>query len=281
MNSLEFHAKLVELGTLASSIHENTPNGDYQMAHLYMVNEYASHLNRMLDYELDEDVLSFISFAHDLLKERSLDPKVKGTIVLSKHTIPQDTRLYVRSNIDVLDEFGIGDYFNSSMQYHSLAAGIFTYTELGITDPNILYPIFFHSCPIVSVYETLDPITQRYVDVIMLADKLSSNYLKVHIKGLKAKLDLDLAVFGPDQNELNYTLGLVLARLITHGKNKEEQGMLATKMYHDRLKAMNHTTPSIDAMYKALGGPHKWPKRQSQVLSQCLMDLEVLSRELV
>lgn len=271
---------LTNISTLAALIHENTPEGDYHMAHLYMVSRYACYLNDRLGFGLDSDVLTFIAYAHDLLKERSLDPKVKGTIVLAKHEIPQDTRKYVRLNLDILDEYGIGDYFNTSMQYHSLAAGIFVHRELGERDPNILYPIFFHSCPIVSVYETLDQTTQRYVDVIMLADKLSSNYLKIHVRRCKSKLDLDLAVFGPDQSELNYSLGLVLARLITHGNSKEKQGILATKMYYDRLKSMYPAIPSVDDMYKSLGGQRKWPKRRNQLVSMCLMDLERLSKDL-
>lgn len=77
----------------------------------------------------------------------------------------------------------------------------------------------FHSCPIMSIYSTLNYRTRTMVDIISLSDKLSSNYLRINYKEKnEVSIDLDLAVFGADGKEFNYTLGLLIARLISQGK---------------------------------------------------------------
>ena len=255
-----------ELPLLNEYIHADTKHGEYHMMHVDYVNQYACIINQRMGFGLDENYLLCIAQAHDLLKERSLDPKVKGQIALFDHVIPQDTRRYVRMNIDVLDEYGIGEYFNSSVQYHSLASGIFVHKEFDDHQPEILYPIFFHSCPVISVYETLDPLVQTYVDVIMLSDKLSSNYLKINLKESPVRIDLEQAVFGESGNEMNYTLGLALSRIVTHGKQQEKQGALATEFYYNRFKSMCPLASLPTHPDKLIGGPKKWPKRKSPLL---------------
>lgn len=242
-------------------VYQNPKLNEYHDLHIKLVRRYALLLNKKLNAHLDVKKIGYASLAHDILKESGLDPDEEYRIVKGIK-VPQDVVRYVRTNLDVLEEFKLDDYFNSSCQYHALAAGIFVYKEFGIRDYRILYPIFFHSCPIVDVYNTLDHNTRTIIDIIMLSDKLSSNYLKINYKySNKVKCDLDACVFGVNGNEFNYTLGLVLARLISAGNSKEEESNKATKMYLDRLVSIN---PLISNINKNWGDEKKWEKRKSQ-----------------
>lgn len=251
---------LIELNEL---IYQN-PNpkyNDYHMEHIKLVRNYALLLNRRLNSNLSSRKLSYIALSHDLLKESGLD--VSRKIKWNGIDIPQDTTRYVRMNLDVLEEYGLDEYFNSSCQYHALSAGIFLRKELGVKDPEILYPVMFHSCPIMPIYETLSYNIRTMVDIIGLSDKLSSNYLRINKRGSEVNLDLDLAVFGPNGNELNYTLGLFMARLISQGSSDEIQSRLATDYYYERLNDMNPMVAK-NISTKKLGGKTLWPKRKSR-----------------
>lgn len=247
---------------LNSFIHGNNEMYAYHMEHIKLVRKYAFLLNSRTHAELSNRKLGYIALAHDLFKERSLDPS-KPDMTWKGHTIPQDTTKYVRMNLDVLEKFGLDEYFNTDMQYHALAAGIFLYLEFGIQDPEILYPVFFHSCQIISVYETLPLRIKKAVDIIMLADKLSSNWLRINMREVNVRIDLDLAVFGSDGYEFNYTLGLYLARIISQGKSIEKESQTATKYYFERLRQMNPMVPKHYSI-KKLGGAEIWPKRKSR-----------------
>lgn len=242
-------------------IHADTQMGEWHMNHIQLVRKYAFILNDRLDAQLSKRKLGYIALAHDLFKERSLDPS-KTDVQWEGHPILQDTKRYVRTNLDTLEEFGLDEYFNSSTQYHALAAGIFLITEMGIKDPEIIYPVFFHSCPVMPIYETLPQRVKNSVDITMLADKLSSNWLRINMREVSVKVDLDLAVFGPNGNEFNYSLGLYLARLISEGKTTDKVSADATKYYFDRLCAINPLM-STNLSNKKLGGSKKWPKRPS------------------
>lgn len=245
-------------------IHCNNERYEYHMNHIKLVRKYAILLNKKLNAHLNNRDLSYISLAHDLFKERSLNPKAKEDIIWNGHVIPQDTTRYVRENLDILAEYDLDDYFNTDIQYHSLSAGLFLYKEFGIKNREILYPIFFHSCPIISVYKNLDHKLQNTIDIIMLADKLSSNYLRINLREVEVRVDLDQVVFGSSGKEFNYTLGLYLARLIGQGKSTEKQSKIATDYYYERLCEIN---PVVSKSYsiKKLGGVKLWPKRKSQV----------------
>lgn len=235
----------------------------YHMNHIKLVRRYALLLNKRLGTNLSGRKLSFISLAHDLFKERGLNKSKDGTISWNGHDIPQDLNKYVRTNLDILEKFKLDYYFNTDVQLHALAAGIFVHKELGIEDPEILYPIFFHSCPIISVYESLDKRVRDSVDIIMLSDKLSSNYLRINFKESEVRIDLDLVVFGSNGREFNYTTGLFLARLISQGSSKEIQSRIATDYFYKRLEFSN---PIISKNYsiKKLGRNEKWPKRKTR-----------------
>ncbi len=249
---------LMELNEL---VYQNPKWNNYHMEHIKLVRKYSLLLNKRLGTHFSRRKLSYISLAHDLLKESGLD--TSRSIKWNGHEIPQDTTRYVRTNLDVLEEYGLDEYFNSSCQYHALSAGIFLRKELGVKDPEILYPVMFHSCPIISIYETLSYNTRTMVDIISLADKLSSNYLRINYKESMVPIDLDLAVFGDKGNEFNYTLGLFLARLISQGNSNEIQSQIATDFYYNRLNDMN---PIIAKGFsnKRIGGKMVWPKRKSQ-----------------
>lgn len=249
---------LLDLNREIQSI--NSEKFKYHMDHIQMVRKYLFLLNEKLNLHVKKSKLSYIALAHDLFKERGLDPTRE--LVWNGHKIPQDNNRYVRENLDLLAEYGLDDYFNTDVQYHALAAGIFLRKELGITDIEILYPIFFHSCPVITIYETLSKRIQIMIDMMMLADKLSSNWLRINVNETEVRIDLDKAVFGVSGMEFNYTLGVFLARLISQGKSEEEQSKIATEFYYKRLCEMN---PLIAKTYsvKKLGGNQKWEKRNS------------------
>jgi HD superfamily phosphohydrolase YqeK len=185
----------------------------------------------------DQSRLRYSAYAHDLLKGKHFD-STKDEMMIGGYQIPQDLNRYVRTNLDTLDRYGVGDYFNTDIQLHSLASGLFLIKEFGVEDPKILFPIFFHSCPILPVYQQLDKTTQLMVDIIMLADKLSSTKLKAKLnKG--THVNLQQSVFGESGKEFNFTQGLLLARLISQGKSKEEYSRQMTEHYYQRLVQLN------------------------------------------
>lgn len=258
VNSME--KLIIELNEF---IHQNNSMYAYHMKHIKLVRNYALQLNRRLDLNLDSRKLTFASLAHDTLKERSLNPD-EPDMTWKKCIIPQDLNRYVRTNLDILEKFHMDDYFNSSCQFHALAAAIFLYKELDIKDPEIIYPVMFHSCPVIEVYDILPKKVQNMVDVIMLADKLSSNYLRINFRGSEVRVDLDQVVFGTTGMELNYSLGLYIARLISQGKSEDNISIAATEYFYKRLKENN---PFMFENYslKKLGGSKIWPRRKSQV----------------
>ena len=252
-----------DLRTINSMIHGDNLMFRYHVYHVRLVAEYALVINeRLSGDERALEKLQFIAYAHDLFKERSL--QTDKHLEWNGIEIPQDNKRFVRMNLNTLDQYGIGDYFNTDVQLHALAAGIFL-AQNGITDPEILYPVFFHSCPVISVYTTLDKHTQELVDITMLADKLSSNYLRINVRRKPVRVDLDLATFGPSGMEFNYSMGLFLARLISNGKSMEKINNEATQYYYDRLKQINPYLPRSYTVSR-IGGSKIWPQRKSPAL---------------
>lgn len=261
----KFNTESQMLLNMNKYIHKNKPAYyGYHMNHILLTWKYALLIINRLKIKCNKQKMQYACFGHDLFKEHGLDPNIK--IVWESHDIPTDLNWYVRTNLDILELYGLDEYFNTDINLHGLAAGIFIHKEFNIRDKEILYPIFFHSCPIISVYETLSRQIQNMVDVMILADKLSSNYLKINMHNKEVRIDLDQIVFGLNGNEFNYTLGLFLARLIGHNKSQEEQSILSTKYYHKRLCEQN---PLIGKQFsiKKLGGNILWPQRPG-VLNQ-------------
>ena len=253
-----FHPEIRMLLDMNEFIHDSPEKeyAEYHRTHIDLVNQYSLILNKRLGFKLSEFKLTYNAYAHDLLKEHGLDELRQRKY--KSHTIPENVTLYVRNNLDILEQYGMDEYFNSAAQYHALAAAIFLVKELKITDPEIIYPVMFHSCPVINVYEALPVKTQQYVDIMMLADKLSSNYLRINWRETPVAVDLDLAVFGENGNELHYALGLYLARAI--GDKTDAVGVQAMSYYTERL---SRNMPWINIKKIALGGAKKWPKRKS------------------
>lgn len=248
-------SKLIKLN---EDIQKDSPRFEYQMKHVKLVRRYALILNKRLGYNLNSAKISYAALSHDILKEHGLD-------VNKESHYPQDLNRYVRENLDILKYYDLDDYFNTSLQYHALAAGIYLIKELHIEDPEILYPVMFHSCPIIDVYNNLPMRIRTSVDIIMLADKLSSNYLRINLVSKPVRIDLDQAVFGSSGREFNYTLGLFLARLISQGKSEEIESVKATEYYYKRLSEANPLISKIPNI-KKLGENKIWEKRKSQAL---------------
>lgn len=227
-NNIEKY-NLIQLNEL---IHIIDTKLNYHMLHTKLTCKYAIQLAKMISPDINIYKLRYSALSHDLLKIRNCDMKGRE-IVKNNITIPLDLNWYVRSNLDILIPYKLDDYFNTDMQLHALASGIYLIKELNITDPEILYPIFFHSCPIISVYETLDPHIQLLVDIIGLADKLSSNNIKV--SNSKVSYNFENVVFGKSKNEFNFSLGLLIARAIAQGNNSGEHAKLAIDYYLKRL----------------------------------------------
>ena len=238
---------------------KNQKYSEYHRNHIDFVKQYAIILNERLGFHLNNHKLTYIAYSHDLLKEKGLtkeDREWKG------YHIPMDVGSYVRMNLDILAKYEMDDYFNTSTQYHALAAGIFLDKEFHVHDKEIIYPVMFHSCPIISIYKSLPTRTQQYIDIIMLSDKLSSNWIRINQNGESVKVDLEKAVFGLNGNELHYLLGLYLARKLTDDKDKYAKE--ATEYYGNRLIEENMSWLSLSKL--DLGGKKEWPKRKSPLL---------------
>lgn len=244
----------------------HSPYHQYRLRHVKLARDYMLELNHRLEYGLDEEKITTIALLHDIMKERG---NQKEDIYIESHLVPVDLNDYVRRNLRILAEYELDDYFNSDVQLHPLAGGIFLRKEFYIDDPEILFPIFFHSCPVMSVYrEVLSVRMQRYVDLMMLSDKLSSNWLRINAEdGLilnhskEAPVDLDLLVFGPDGKELNFTLGLVVAKMLGNSKHQDLISTEATQFYHERLLEINPLLINLK-----LGGKRIWARRRNQSL---------------
>lgn len=231
-------------------------NLSYFNSHSETLNSYATIIDKKLEINFDSEKYELISIIHDLFKSDN---------DLIKYLGIDNIIYYVRNNMKTLEEWGLDDYFNSDIQWHPLASMIFLINHYKLKDPEIIWPIVFHSCPIIPIYETLDNKIQNLIDIIILSDKLSSNYIKINTKEKRVYFDLDQIIFGNNGKEFNFSLGLYLARLIAQGKSTNKYSLEATKYYHQRLIDINPTISNTFTL-KNLNRIKLWPKRNSQVL---------------
>ena len=91
---------LLDLNREIQSI--NAEKFNYHMEHITMVRKYLLLLNEKLGFHINKRKLSYIALAHDLFKERGLDPNRELT--WNGHVIPQDNNRYVRENLDLLGD---------------------------------------------------------------------------------------------------------------------------------------------------------------------------------
>jgi HD superfamily phosphohydrolase YqeK len=201
---------------------------------------------------LDEGYLRVSALAHDVAKGLK---DSNASIHIFRDT--GDVKEYVRKNLDILDPYGLAYYFNTDIDYHALAGGIWLEKTYDIKDPRILYPIFFHTCPAVDVYKTLDEETRLYCDVLALADKMEKNdrKLKKNIEKNKkqkrySKYDLNHILFGASGKEFNMTAALFMIRHLEF--KDEESGNEARKAYryfYDELRKISPFLPEEYPFY--------------------------------
>jgi hypothetical protein len=208
---------------------------DTHMHHITLVKDYATHINKMLGNPVNRHKLGFAALAHDTLKENYNEK----TQVIDGINIPGSIKEYVCSHIDIITKYVPEEYLYTDLQFHATGATIFLEKEMGITDPEILYPVLFHSLPVIEVYQNLDPKIQTMIDIMVLSDKLSSNWLRINKMDEEVRCDLDHIVFGPNGNEFNYVLGIYAARLIGAGKKPDYVNDTCTIHYFHRLHTQN------------------------------------------
>lgn len=240
-------AKIHLMYEMTKLIHNDSDRAEYQLDHVRLVAKYIIELSAKFKIFLPYDTVQFIAYGHDLLKDKFFDKKLNTVMLATSDgimvNIPQNLNWYVRANMDILEKYKLEDYFNSDCQLHALASGIFCDKFFHIHNPKIIYPIIFHSCPIISVYETLSPDIQQIIQIVMLADKLSSNTLKKNM-GRDILCDLQRVVFGKDGREFNFSLGLYMARLIASGNNPGKESAKATSYFYQVLKETNPLLPN-------------------------------------
>ena len=264
---LDINVKTVESKELIDTdrfIHSMSDQYEYHTQHISMARDYALEINNRLGNPIDSYKMEYAALAHDLMKEKSSN-KSEEYLSNSKYNIPADIHRYVRLNLNVLEKFGLDEYFNTDVQLHPLAAGIFLNKEFGVKDREILYAVMFHSCPIMPVYNDLTEHEKTIVNIMMLSDKLSSNSLRINMQDVAVRVDLDKIVFGEDGREFNYKTGLFISRLIGQGGSKEKQSKATTKYFLNELQKTNPLIPHKCSL-KQLGGIKHWPKRKSQAL---------------
>lgn len=236
---------------------------NYHMQHIKLVKEYALILNKRLNAKLNTQFLTKAALMHDILKEHGLDKNLEGKVYYNGRYIPQDLKKYISNNEILIEKLKLKDYIGKVTD-HALSGALWVYNELKIKSEDILYPMIFHSCPIMEIYHQLTPKSQTYIDVIMLADKLSSNYLRIQM-GVEVKVNLEKIVFGESGNEFNYSLGLYTARLIGTSKAEKDHEIKALDFYLDRLKNINPFI-SKKSHLKLIKEKKLWPKEKSKVL---------------
>lgn len=208
---------------------------DTHIQHIKLVKDYATYINKLLGNPVNRHKLGFAALAHDTLKENYKEK----TQVIDDIFIPGSAEEYVRDNIDTIIKYVPEEYLWSDLQFHATGATVFLEKEMGITDPEILYPVLFHSLPVIEVYKNLDPKIQTMIDIMVLSDKLSSNWVRINMMDEEVRCDLDHIVFGPNGNEFNYALGIYVARLIGAGKEPDYVSDACTLHYFHRLHVQN------------------------------------------
>lgn len=230
----------------------------YHFDHCEKLMKYGNDIMDRLGIFKYRNELEIVAYAHDLFKRYSLrenDVEWKGKI------IPQNIPKYIDENRFVLDKFGLNMIRSDNFSNHPIAAGIFLYKEFGITDPNIIYPVFFHSCPVISVYEKLDKELRDLIDIIILADKMSANILCRTIgKKWHSKVDMELVLYGETHREFNFTNALLVAKILGQAGSKQELFVEATNYYYKRACRIN---PALDKNSILLGGEKPWKSKKS------------------
>jgi len=215
---------------------------NYRIRHARLTVDYTERLMRSFHILVVDDrrKLSIAARFHDLLKADATLGSGSSQLVFAKMAelgFPTDLKEYIYTNSEYFPTLGVQG-FTENIAEHALALVLHMLVHYDILDREILYPILFHSCPILPTYSKLNQRRQTMIDIITLADKLSSNALRLlgDADGKKAPFNLHLAVFGVDDCEFNFTEGLFLARLLSQGKSQDPYSLVMTQYYFQRLK---------------------------------------------
>lgn len=234
----ELYNKIFNLG---KEIHKDDP---YRSAHMETSAVYAERILAVLIDDAEDKKknellwkIKCAAIGHDILKDKYFNKDAEDKII-NGYTIPQNLETYIQKNMDVLEKFKMDKYLNTAVQDHAVASGIFIHNNFGIDDEMIIYPIMFHSCPILPVYQILNDNLQKMIDVMVLSDKLSASIVKPQFDK-KVKIDLKSMLYGISGCEFNFTQALLMARLIGHDNSKDAHSNMMVEYYHERALQTN------------------------------------------
>jgi len=223
-------------------LHRHEEEFNYHIIHCYLMESYMNLIADKYDkYNFDKSLFPIIAFGHDLLKDRE-----------------NKFSTFYQKNTSNRKRFFLSDSMYNSLSTHAYRSAEFLSNyPFNVTEGKILFPILFHSIPIIDVMiKYLSPATREYINLTMLCDKLSSNYWRI-TNGIKTWCDLDKIVFGDNGDELNYNKGLYYARLLNGIKYKNKYSIQAEEYY----RKLYDPSVNIKLEEKKL-----WEKRNNQQL---------------
>jgi len=155
---------------------------------------FMNVVSEKIDYKFDKKLFPIIAWSHDLLKDRENS--------FSK---------FYQENKNNIKRFHLTNEMRKALSEHAYRSAEFLSNyPFNITDGKILYSILFHSSPIIEIMNNvLSKDTKEYVNLTILCDKLSSNYLRI-INNEETYFNLVNTLFGENLDEFNYDDGLYL-----------------------------------------------------------------------
>lgn len=216
----------------------------YHIKHCWLMEKFMNIIaSKDTSFNYNRELLPIIAWSHDLLKDRE----------------DKFSKFY-KENKNNLKRFHLTEEMYKSISPHGYRAAEFLSNyPFNITDGKILFSVLFHSVPIIDVIENiLTESTRKYVDLTLLCDKLSSNYLRIH-EGEKVLADIGKEVFGDNYDKLDIYRGLYIIRLFAKiiDKKNNEYDKQATEYYR---KKWNEKYTIV------LGEVKEWEKRENPLL---------------
>ena len=232
---------------------------NYHMKHCFVMEKYMNIIADKYDkFKFDKKLFSIITWSHDLLKDR-------------EHKFST----FYQKNTSNRKRFFLSDKMYDSVSTHAYRSAEFLSNyPFNVIDGKILFPILFHSVPIIDIMvKCLSQDTREYINITILADKLSSNYWRIY-NNIETPCDLALEVFGNNFDKFDYFKGIYIARLLDDYKYKNIYSTEATE-YYRKLYDENQ--------YIKLGEKKIWEKRknplfkmQSNISTTLLKDVNLL-----
>lgn len=224
---------------LNKKIHKNSAKYKYHMNHIIRAATYGAEINAKLDFPVERNKLNFALLMHDILK---------GSVSAEYMDDNDKKSDYIKDNYNILNKLNLYQYWKK-MSKHAVAGGIFVYNllkESNNLDGNedIVRAIMFHSYPIVAVYKNLNKSNRIMIDIVVLADKLSSNWIKINDPSEESpKYYLEEELYGKDKKQIKFDYALVKAREIGMGdpEKAKKQNKKAYLFYKDRWERQEKT----------------------------------------